>query len=625
MRLRAFALVMFLTAGALGTAPAAVAAPFLGERCARGGPDAAAVELFGAGTEVLGTDVVAGLQTVLALEPHILPGTRHRLIAVPLGWCDAETSFNMAWELNDRGWSDSLDAVEAYAQLAAAPYFDETEVRHHAIGGAVHVLTTHALTNGVQARWTITADDSGIRTASWVATAFAVRPLVAQWEGMTALRGASERYARTAGGLLHAQRGLPQAPATAGRAPNPGDEVTYVGPDGFKIVIGIGDLPVGADSGLDTGVPRADILRMTREVVAENYQDFYDWGLRGNWTSSSRYGPMLHPPLPQRPQRTGYVFIDDYYSLFCIACVFSQDDFQISFISELRSYLAALGVPYTGVSDRDVLATALGHEMFHNWQNNYLRPESTGRIVSSQYLEGTARMQQTLHRYSEIEHQAGSLVYLRDGSGCNGFLAAEPPDQAMAAGPMHSVNPRAPYPACNFYLTWYGGVERDVLVRLLWEATPAAEDAGGTTAGRTLAAIENASGEPYAVAASRWAAALITGNGMRWGPAAGKGQTVNWGDLLDRWEPQALEIGRSVTTQLVDGGVAAYEVKETSRPSVGDGAVLAVVRASGADTTVSFPANRATLAGPATGERVYVVAVGPKSDSLQTVISLAHP
>jgi hypothetical protein len=55
-------------------------------------------QLYGSGTEVVREERVAGLDTVLALEPRISPGTRHRAIQAGADrFCDATTGFNDAF------------------------------------------------------------------------------------------------------------------------------------------------------------------------------------------------------------------------------------------------------------------------------------------------------------------------------------------------------------------------------------------------------------------------------------------------------------------------------------------------------------------------------------------------
>ena len=613
MRLRAFVLgLATLTAGASAVGPVAssVSGP-----CVSGDADRAAETLYGRGTEVARTDRVAGLETALVMQPYIAPGTRHRMIAISSGWCDAETGFNRAWTANGRALTNGSGVAAAYARLAAAPYFDQTTVLSHSGSGGRHIIRTHALTNGVEAAWTIVTDERGIQAAAWATTGFAVRPLVAQWEGLTALAGASERYTRLGDGELVAARGLP-----TGQLEDPAAEVSYTGPDGFKIVVGISDSRNAVDAGMDTGNSKLDILRMTRDVIAENYQDFYDWGFRADWaTARTRFLIVNSPVQIPAPPRTGYVAINNSTSAYCLACVFIADDFQIHFISEVRAALEALGYEYPGTSDRDVLADVLGHEMFHDWQNNYYKPTSTGRSVPGSYSEGTARMQETLHAYSGGSHQPGSLVYANDANGCNGYHGTDT-NSTAAAGPFNQS-----YSACNFWLPWYGAEGVGALARLVSEGAPAGAEASTTPAGKMIPAVEIATDKPYAVSAAEWAAGLITKKGMVWGPASDPGTSRNWAQHLERWTPAQLEVGGSVTRTLSGGGVMAVEATQAFRPTVTEGATIAIVRDSAAGASISFPPEGELVQGPVSGQRVYVIAVYPVAGSRSTTLELLTP
>ena len=53
-------------------------------------------------------------------------------------------------------------------------------------------------------------------------------------------------------------------------------EISYTGPDGFKIVVGIADSRNAVDPGMDTGISRLDILRITPSNLSD--RDFYsEW------------------------------------------------------------------------------------------------------------------------------------------------------------------------------------------------------------------------------------------------------------------------------------------------------------------------------------------------------------
>jgi hypothetical protein len=258
--------------------------------------------------------------------------------------------------------------------------------------------------------------------------------------------------------------------------------------------------------------------------------------------------------------------------------------------------------------------------MFHNWQNNYTKPTASGRSVPASYSEGTARFQETLHAYSGISHQPGTLVYANDGNGCNGF-AGTAQDTAFAAGAFETPQ----YSACNFWMGWYGAEGLAPLVKLV--TTGMAYDTrktNWTNTSKVLGGIVTATGKPYEASAAEWAAAVITGKNLAWGPAVGSGQAYDWSTHLERWTPGALDVGGTVTRSLANGGVMAVEA--TGGPfvaSITAGAKLAVVRDGTAGTQISFPAAGEAVAAPAAGESVYVIGVLPRAGTQSTQISLA--
>ncbi|HWC31992.1 MAG TPA: hypothetical protein VG709_02570, partial [Actinomycetota bacterium] len=65
--------------------------------CTTGDAQAAAVDLFGAGSKLVEIERISGLDTALVLEPRIYPGTRRRMIAADGQWCEATSGFNPAW------------------------------------------------------------------------------------------------------------------------------------------------------------------------------------------------------------------------------------------------------------------------------------------------------------------------------------------------------------------------------------------------------------------------------------------------------------------------------------------------------------------------------------------------
>src|SRR3712207_9207100 len=84
----------------------------------RSDPEAAAVAVYGEGSELVETEEVAGLETALVLEPRIYPGTRHRLVFAGGAWCDATTEFNRAWQAAGDRKSTRLNSSHANISYA---------------------------------------------------------------------------------------------------------------------------------------------------------------------------------------------------------------------------------------------------------------------------------------------------------------------------------------------------------------------------------------------------------------------------------------------------------------------------------------------------------------------------
>jgi hypothetical protein len=591
----------------LALAPAASAA----QTCATGSKDAAASALYGGGTEVVGTSRVAGLKTALVLEPLVAPGTRHRMIAVPGGWCDATTGFNDATSL--RG----ADAATAYAQLAAAPYFDGVTVKDVTSAGGVHTITTHALTNGVVATWVIVTDAGGIRTAKWTATDFAVRPFQAQVEGLTALPDATESYDRVAGGALKARVGLatPEGlrAATARRADDPGIGAGHTGSDGFRIEVSYSEARTAPQLGQDTGVFDVDFIRITQRAIADNYETFLRWGLTSGWGAD-----------PAGDER-GFVYINNALSTACLACVLIADHFNIHLNSHAHDALGALGYMYPGASVQEVWNDIIGHEMFHNFQNRYNKPgpvvTTRRRAAGFYYMEGTARLQESFHHYNEISHQPRSLIYANDGNGCNGFdgggtihvppLTQSPDmDREMVKGPF---NTSRTYSACYFWMPWFTRHGWDTLKKLMTVSMPTHIDVANENE-EGIVATTNASRESMLEQLEMFARhALTGGRGMNTYGAILGGPLRDWSIHLEKWQPKPLEPGQTHTRTLQGGGMMANAITKATRIDVtGPKEIrLFVVRDDGAHADVSRIKSGRRIAGPAPGESVWVVAARP--------------
>jgi hypothetical protein len=585
MRRVALICVIALIGGAVALpagAGAAVALP-RDARCSSGSLASAASEVFGPGTEVVGRQTVAGLDGALVLEPRIAPGTRARLLRVGTSWCEATSGFNVAWR-SAGGSFAGAGAARAYAQIAAAPYFDDVTVLEvRTIGSGIYTLKTHANTNGVVADWVIAADGDGIKSAKWTATDFAQRPFRAETEGLTALPGGTESYTRLVSGLLDDVRGLPTA-ESARKAAAPG-LAEYVSPDKFVIAVSVGDTHVALDPGQDTGVRKADIVRENLKAIKINYEDFYRWGLRKGWGELE----------PVSGSNKGYVYINDALSFYCFACVFIADDFQIHMLSEVEVILDALGYSYP--EGLEAYQNIIGHEMFHNFQNRYVKPgplgRSAGRGVPTAYSEGTARAQEALHKYSKVSYQKESLIYANDANGCNGFEGGSM-DAAMASGIFNKG-----YSNCYFWLSWYAAEGIDGLKQLVSKAYPkVAGEPDGYIEG--MKALGLASRQSPAKQLARFAGGALTGRGYH---LNGR----DWAKFLDTWKVFDLSNGDAAT--LSQSGMIARKVIRpvTVKLAKDSGGELFVVIAG--RKVITKVVNGSACLKPGRGRSVYVGAV----------------
>lgn len=580
----------------LAAAGPAAAAPV----CAPGGPAAAAVALYGAGTTLASTGRVAGMRTALALQPLVAPGTRRRMLRSPAGWCDAATGFGRASSATGRA------AAVAFAKVAAAPYFDRVRVlsaRETAPG--TFAIRTHAFTNGVVARWTIVTDAAGIASATWTATDFAQHPLAKEWEGLTALPGASETYTRGGGDTIVEARGLQALIDSARRTDEP-RIANYVASDGMTLSVSLGDTRVAVDPGVDTGEYRADIVRITLRALKVNYEDFQSWGFTKGWNART------DALLPDR----GFVSINDALSLYCMACVLVGEEFNIHFLSEFPTVLAALG--YTYEDDIKAFDDVIGHEMFHNFQNRYNKPGQPGQLTRTStlsYSEGTARFQEALHAsYSDVNRTRDTLFHADDTNGCNGYDSGTTMDAAMASGPFAKS-----YNACYFWSAWYGAYGPQAFTKLVTTSYPANITAPDGVA-KGFGAITDATGESVLTQMRAFAAASLTGKNLTWTPLTGPGEPYDWGQGLERWKPAVLAPGSQAAASLSNGGLLARELTQAATVSVtGSGMNLTAIREGAGGVTITpLPAAGAPVAAPATGERVWVVVVRPAAGAPAT-------
>jgi hypothetical protein len=561
--------------------------------CASGTPGSAAAELIHPGAEVAELGRVGGFPSALILEPLVYPGVRHRLVQAGPYWCDA-SGFNAAWRIAGRA-SDAVEMASSYSQIVAAPYFDGVSVRSaRQVAPGVVSVSTHALTNGITARWTVLTDASGVSHATWTSTGLGVDPFEAEIEGISASPGLQRSYTRNLDGSLHAlQPILPQMEA----APETVTQATL--PDGFTIKLSYSNSNLSPNAGQDTTVDVVDRPRIIMKMLTDNYNDFLAFGLKKGWTSD-----------------TGTVYFDSDTGVSCFACVYIREQFQIHMFTGVLQVLAALGFEYP--DDKKALSNVLGHEMFHNFQNASYKPDQNGASTSTAFSEGTARFQETLHTYSDVSHQPNSLIYSigREAGGlvslaansCNGWNTANV-DNDFAAGPFTSKS----YNACYFWLSWYQQHGTSGIADLFAASVDHAKKSGHQ---EVIDTLQQATGGTFADDLAAFAQASITGKGYAWAPPGKTAPVLDWGQGLDRWTPATLS-GGSVSKTIGNGGVMAREVLSGGTVSSSSAAnvSLYVIRDNG--TTASrtlidrFDGVADVVAAPAAGERVWLIAVNP--------------
>ncbi|HVL80975.1 MAG TPA: hypothetical protein VM840_05220 [Actinomycetota bacterium] len=563
------------------------------------GPDvhAAARGLVSEHARVEAVEAVAGFRTALVSDP-VLVGSEatHRLVSSRGSWCPVE-AFDAVWVAEGRR-GDAVARASAFAALAGETWFGRTTVRTaSALPGGVVRLVTHGERNGVLASWTVHLDRAGVRAATWTATQIAVRPFAADASSLTALPGASRTFLRR-GPTLSLQGPL---------IPQDDDLELHAEAkmsDGFTVQVRNGDAPIGVVT--DTGLHELDIVRHARDAAAANYEEFLAWGLTGSWE-----------------QRTGVFAINDALSLYCIACVAIQDQFNIHMSSRTVEILGALGYTYAEQDSLTAFSNVVGHEMFHNFQIAHWGATRL-RGLGSALVEGTTRFQETLHSYSHISHQPDSLVYAHSderfkGNSCNDYLntvkvqsyeqtgpisrrTAEwySQDAAAASGPQAHT-----YDACLFFLTWYATHGLDGLVALM-NADPVARGDEGPV----QRMLEQASG-PLSPDLARFAARILTRSPLVWGPAFGAGPVLDWAEHLQSWEPEDRERD---TRHLRDGGMMAIAVTRTGVVELAEAGEALGARAVtgylvGDDASIAPVQDGDTVAAPAPGRRAWLVAV----------------
>ena len=565
--------------------------------CAPGPAEAAARALIHPGATVTADDEdIAGFRTALALAPTVYPGVRHRLLAAGDMWCDAQDGFNAAWRLNGRPMADARGMSQAFAQVAAAPWFDGVTIDASGTLAGVTKMVTHARTNGVVAAWTITTDAAGIRHATFQSQRIAVAPYDFSLHGLTALPGFVAAFARGSDGALALQTGgLPDDAPSA----SPGLTLTSSErmSDGFRINVYRGTA-LGPSFNSEVGQFHTDIMYLTRTTARENYEEFLSWGLRKGWTSD-----------------VGAINVDGPIALQCFACVQIAQNFQIHISSLVMEYLNVAG----GASYPDTAqgySLIIGHEMMHNFQNAYYKPGGN-RYMDSSYSEGTARFQEVLHTYAAVSHQPRSLLYANNLNGCNGYVGSDHA-ASVASGPGTG---RA-YSACMFWLPWYAehGIDRFVaMMAATFDHAPL-----GAWDEFKLSA-QQATGAPIDDDLARMARAMLTGHGLSVTTPAGDGP-VDWSKHMERWRPTPMSPGGSGSAAIADGGMAGWRLTSGGTVTVAADdsvSVYLVSQTSNTASTLTRVTSPVTVASPAPDEGVWLVVIEPDTRETNIAVSFA--
>ena len=508
--------------------------------CVVGSLGEAVASLLGAGAEV----VDSGADSALVLTPGVHPGVRNRMLGLGDAWCDASAVNAVAAA---RGLTTPVAIAELAATTLAAPFFDQVTVLESRLVDADTVeLVTHARTNGVVARWVVDVDALGVAAASWTAIEFGAAPFDPQIEGLTALPTATWAYERVATSGLVEPTTTIEALLAAEDDPSP--FISTTGPDGFTVHVSVGDAQfypqvvggpgvyggVAPDPGVDTGETQVDYLRIMGEAAEVNMADFHDFGWEKGWVDDE-----------------GTIYVDGALSAYCLACVLVSEYFNVHMSRAAHEAIGVLG--YTYPDARTALIDIIGHEIVHNFQNAYGKPSSVGGGRHNSYSEGMARFSETIHSYSAVSHQTGSLVYANDTNGCNGWQGTNA-DASFAAGPLTDQS----YDACYFWLTVHGLYGIDAFVGML-------ESSRGLPTGRPWeiygAAIAAGTGDPAEVVLANFARMALTGRDYVWqAPNDPESPFLDWAEHLDRWVPNraSVDAGDTPAVTLRDGGMAAF-------------------------------------------------------------------
>jgi hypothetical protein len=448
------------------------------------------------------------------------------------------------------------------------PWLGAVDVRDVEVVGDTVELTTFGGRHGVTSRWAITLDAIGVRRATFETVAFAtgLRGAAAgSLEGVTSLPGNRRSWSRDALGLLHVDAtvaddlavsaaGRDAAAARAARVAGlaPGDLLEHE-LDGQVIRITLGVAAPGVEV-VATGADLADRLLYVHEGMGRIYEQYTQWGATDVWGSTSR---TLLGNSTVVPDPVGYINFNSGLSEVCLACAVLGDFIEIhvnlNFAELTESPL--LGVDYP--DDNSYTLEVVGHEFTHAVQGGY----GDGAVgLTNAFYEATATASQALYHEAENSAQRGSIEFLDNGNGCEGFDNGRGGwIQAQAQGPFVGGHT---YDACYFWWTYMANHGGEGLVSLM-EALPGLRDQGNAAIDRHLLQLDLASpqrdGTPDL---AFWAAAYTAGGeGDGYKIPDGSGDVHDWFTLLTPAE-RARELAPGIThdVTVADGGTAGFRI-----------------------------------------------------------------
>lgn len=510
---------------------------------------------------------VAGLDVAVVTDPIVPPGIPTALFDTGAGLCTVD-AFNLAVA---PGLDGAARTASAFASTAAMPWLGEVEVAGVAVDGDTVTLTTLGGRHAVVADWTLRLDELGIRSATFTTRAWGVGLEIDDihaLEGITSRPGHARTWTRDAAGLLHVDmtvddqlqaatrdRDAAAANAAARAGLAPGDLLEGE-LDGQVVRFTLGFAaplveapPVGAPE--DDLV--ADRLLYVKEGMDRVYDQYEGWGTPDVWAGDAR----TFLGVGTVPDEVGYVNYNSPLAAVCLACAVLGDFIEIHmdlfFAETTEEVLIGVDYPHNNSYTLEVV----GHEFTHAVQGGY----GDGNVgLTNAFYEGTATASQSLYHEAENSAQRGSIEFLDNANGCEGYENDRGGwIEAQAAGPFLDGHT---YDTCYLwwsYLAEHGG---EGLVDLM-EALPSLQ---GETIERHLQQLDLAAADGDGTTdLARWAAAYTAGTDADgYAIEDGSGDVHDWFALLDQAErARDLAPGASHAVTVAAGGTAGFRVTGT--------------------------------------------------------------